>query len=46
VSLPFSRANREVPEVGLIRGFLGDMVDVVWVPVLAFCVAAWQAMHY
>lgn len=46
MSLPFSRADHEVPEVGLIRGFLGDVVDVAWVPVLAFCVAAWQAMHF
>lgn len=45
VSLPCSRVDRGVHEVGLLRGFLGDVLDVAWPPVLVFCVAAWWAVY-
>lgn len=43
VSLPCSRIDRGV---GLLRGFLGDVLDVAWPPVLVFCVAAWWAVYF
>ncbi|KAG1735132.1 Metallo-dependent phosphatase-like protein [Suillus paluster] len=45
LSLPCSRVNRGVHEVGVLRGFLRDVLDVAWPPLLVFCVAAWWAMH-
>jgi hypothetical protein len=45
LSLPCSMANREVHEVGLLRGLFSDVVDVAWPPLLAFCVAAWCTTH-
>lgn len=45
LSLPCSMANHGVHEVGLLRGFFSDVVDVAWPPLLAFCVAAWCATH-
>lgn len=36
---------RELQEVGMLRGFFSDVVDVAWPPILAFCVAAWCATH-
>lgn len=46
LSLLCSVANREVHEVGLLRGLFSDVVDVAWPPLLVFCVAAWCAMHF
>ncbi|KAG2079119.1 Metallo-dependent phosphatase [Suillus decipiens] len=43
--LPCSIANRGMHEVGLLRGFLSDVVEVAWPPLLVFCIAAWRAMH-
>ncbi|KAG0700730.1 Metallo-dependent phosphatase-like protein [Suillus ampliporus] len=43
--LPCSRVDRGVHEVGLLRGFFRDVLDVAWPPLLAFCVAAWWTMH-
>ncbi|KAG1730766.1 Metallo-dependent phosphatase-like protein [Suillus lakei] len=34
LSLPCSRADRGVHEVGLLRGFVSDVVDVAWPPLL------------
>lgn len=45
LSLPYSKANRRVHEVGLLRGFFSDMVGVAWPPLLAFCIAAWCTTH-
>ncbi|KAG1855740.1 Metallo-dependent phosphatase-like protein [Suillus subalutaceus] len=45
LSLPCSMTNRGVHEVGLLRGFFSDVVDVAWPPLLAFCIAAWCTTH-
>ena len=45
-SLQYSRVDYGMHEVGLVRGFLSDVLDVAWPPVLAFCVAAWWTMHF
>ncbi|KAG1809429.1 Metallo-dependent phosphatase-like protein [Suillus subaureus] len=45
LSLPCSMANRGVHEVGLLRGFLSDVADVAWPPLLVFCIAAWCTTH-
>ncbi|OAX44112.1 Metallo-dependent phosphatase [Rhizopogon vinicolor AM-OR11-026] len=46
VLLPCSRVDHGMHEVGLLRGFLSDVLDVAWPPVLVFCVAAWWTMHF
>jgi hypothetical protein len=46
VTMPCSRVDRGMQDVGLLRGFLSDVLDVAWPPALVFCVAAWWAMHF